>query len=108
MIEIEKYPCKDKPEAIARERVIQAEMKAKLNSDIPGRTDKEYQKEYYENNHEKLLEYQKEYRRDNHQKLLEKNKEKITCECGLTSFRSNIARHRKTDNHKKKMEALAN
>jgi len=82
MIEIEKYPCKDRPEAVARERVIQTEMKATLNSDIPGRTDKEYKKEYYENNHEKLLEYQKEYRQDNHEKIKEQQKQKITCECG--------------------------
>jgi len=45
MIEIEKYPCKDKPEAVARERVIQTEMKAKLNSLIAGRTPKEYRED---------------------------------------------------------------
>ena len=108
MIEIEKYPCKDRPEAVARERVIQTEMKAKLNSDIPGRTDKEYKKEYYENNHEKLLEYQKEYRQDNHEKIKEQQKQKITCECGCISTKTNFNRHRNTDKHKKKMEALAN
>ena len=138
MIEIEKYPCKDKPEAIARERVIQAEMKAKLNSNIPGRTQKEYnkqyshenrgkkletakqyykdnhekrleyKKEYYQNNHQKILEKHKQYHQDNREKRLEKNKEKITCECGCILTKYELKRHRNTDKHKKKMEALAN
>jgi len=149
MIEIEKYPCKDKPEAVARERVIQAEMKAKLNYNVAGRTYKEYcqdnrekiaeqkkqyrqdnrekiserdkqyrqdnrekfleyYKQYYQDNREKKREQAKQYRQDNHEKRLEKNKEKITCECGCSSSYANITRHRKSDKHKKNMEALTN
>ena len=77
MIEIEKYSCKDRPEAIARERVIQAEMKAKLNSDIAGRTIKEW-------------------RQDNCDKLSKQKKEKITCDhCGSIVNRGNISTHKK-------------
>jgi hypothetical protein len=70
MIEIEKYPCKDKPEAVARERVIQTEMKAKLNTEIAGRTKKEWKID----NRDKLLERQKQYERDNREKIAEKSK----------------------------------
>ena len=86
MIEIEKYPCKDRPEAIARERVIQAEMKAKLNSNIAGRKYKEYMKDnqekfkeyfkqYYQDNRDKRLEQSKQYRQDNRDKKLEYEKQ---------------------------------
>jgi len=71
MIEIEKYPCKDEHEAIARERVIQTEMKAKLNSVIAGRTTKEW----YVDNREKQLDKQKQYYHNNREKCLEKNKQ---------------------------------
>ena len=145
MIEIEKYPCKDKPEAVARERVIQAEMKATLNDNVPGRTKKEYYqdnreikleyqkeyrqdnrdkilekaKQYHQDNREKILEYNKQYRQDNREKISERRKqlyqdnrekmlEKITCECGCISTKGHLSRHRNTDKHKKKMEALTN
>ena len=71
MIEIEKYPCKDKPEAVARERVIQAEMKAKLNRDIAGRTKKEYRQD----NIEDKKEYDKKRYLDNRDNILEKKKQ---------------------------------
>jgi len=108
MIEIEKYPCKDKPEAVARERVIQAEMKAKLNTYIAGRTNKEY----HQDNREKILEYNKQYRQDNRVKLneLEKKRyiekrdeinerrsEKIPCDhCGSIVRKGDISTHKKT------------
>lgn len=123
MIEIEKYPCKDKPEAIARERVIQAEMKAKLNSNIPGRTVKEYhqdyrekiseqKKQYRQDNREKIAEREKQYRQDNHENILEykkqyyqnnrdvineKSKGKTTCNhCGSIVRKSDISQHKKS------------
>ena len=71
MIEIEKYPCKDVHEARARERVIQTEMKAKLNSDIAGRTRKEWVKD----NCDKLSEYTKQYNIDNREKIAEQRKQ---------------------------------
>jgi len=123
MIEIEKYPCKDKPEARARERVIQAEMKAKLNDNVPGRTKKEWgednkerlveqKKQYYQDNREKILEQRKQYSQDNHdkvlenkkqyyqnnrEKLLEYMKQKINCDrCGSIVRKGDIARHQRT------------
>ena len=124
MIEIEKYPCKDKPEAIARERVIQAEMKAKLNSNIPGRTQEEYRhdnydkrleqnkqyyqdnrdkrlehsKQYYQNNRDKMLERSKQYQINNPEKILEKMKERIICDvCGKDIAKYKKSIHQKTN-----------
>jgi len=93
MIEIEKYPCKDVYEAIARERVIQTEMKAKLNSEIAGRTCKQY----HQDNREKILEKQKQYYQDNRDELLEKQKQKITCDhCGSIVRKLDLLRHHKS------------
>jgi len=121
MIEIEKYPCKDKYEARARERVIQAEMKAKLNTDIAGRTPKEWwednkdrlkilNKQWRQNNKEYINEKMRQYRKNNPDKIKdyeksrcnkderkEKRKEKITCDhCGMLISKMNISTHKKT------------
>ena len=84
---------------------------------------KEQQKQYYrdnrdeisnyynkwkENNIDKLKEYNKKYKQNNYEKITEQQKQKTTCECGCSSTYSNIKRHRNSDKHKKKMEALAN
>ena len=61
MIEIEKFPCNNIKEALVRERYWLNELKANLNKTIPSRT----QKEYYDDNRNKLLEYAKEYRERN-------------------------------------------
>jgi len=93
MIEIEKYPCKDKPEAIARERVIQTEMKAKLNSNIPGRTQKEYHQDY----HEKISEQKKQHYQDNREKIAEREKQKMACDhCGIILYKKNMTRHKQS------------
>jgi len=119
MITIETYPCESKRELEIRERYHIETLKSKLNRVIPTRTKKEqYEdnkeiilnriKKYHQENRDKVLEYNKQYRQDNHNKIMEQKKEIITCECGLTSVRSSIARHRKSDKHKKIMEELNN
>jgi hypothetical protein len=119
MIAIETYPCESKRELEIRERYHIETLKPKLNKNIPTRTMKEYcednkelisekRKKYRQNIHTEILERKKKYRQDNRDKILEKQKEIITCECGLTSTRSSISRHRNTDKHKKKMEELNN
>ena len=87
MIEIEKFPCKDSLEARARERYWCEQLNATLNSNKPYITDneiKEYNKEYirnyYQNNKEYLTEYNNKYYQNNKDKLLEyklNNKDKI-------------------------------
>ena len=101
MIEIEKFPCNDKNEALKQERYWIETLKSTLNKVIPSRTSKEYkndnkeeiskknkqyreynksliaekQKVRYINNKETILEYQKQYYQTNANMVLEKNKQ---------------------------------
>jgi hypothetical protein len=93
MIEVEKYPCKDKREAERRENEVMKELKASMNTYKSFLTEeerkeynKEYKKEYYETNKEKIQEYyetnkeklqerMKEYRENNKEKIQEYGKE---------------------------------
>jgi len=59
----------------------------------------ECQKEYNEDNKEHILEYQKQYRQQNKQQLNERQNQKITCECGSSVARKNLARHNRTKKH---------
>jgi len=84
MIAIEEYPCDSKKKLETRERYYIDILRPTLNKNIPTRTDKEYrednkekinqkQKEYYENNKEKIAEKQKQYNKE----YYENNKEII-------------------------------
>jgi hypothetical protein len=119
MVAVETYPCENKRELEIRERFHIETLKSKLNKFIPTRTKKEqYEdnkemilnkiKQYKKDNCEKIKEQQKQYRQENRDKLLEQKKEKITCECGCILTKSHLNGHRKSDKHKKKMEALTN
>ena len=128
MIEVEKYPCKDKREAERREDEIMKELKASMNTYKSFRTDeerKEYEKqyrednketiqEYYETNKEKLQEYKKEYQENNKEKIQEYDKEyyethkdmirerinaKIACKCGTVIIRNSLKQHERTKKH---------
>ena len=63
---IEKFQdCNDINEASARERYWYELLNAKLNTNCPARNDKEYR----ENNKDKLQEYSKKYRENNKDKI---------------------------------------
>jgi len=98
----ENYPCKNKYHLEKREGELQREIN-NINKYIAGRTQKEWYednkeriKEYYQNNHQKILEKHKQYHQDNRERRLEKNKEKITCECGCIVSKNHIARHKRS------------
>jgi len=109
MIPIEKYQCNGKEELKIRERYYIELFKSKLNKQIPTRS----QKEYIENNKEKLQEYFKQYHIDNQEKkikiakefyeankeiLNEKIKQKVICDhCGCESTKGNLKRHQKSN-----------
>lgn len=62
MIEIIKQPCKDVAESHALERHYYELLNCNMNTQIPSRTQKEYDKEYYQINKDKIKQYQNEYR----------------------------------------------
>jgi hypothetical protein len=136
-----KYQCNDVVEQKLEEERIRRELKADLNSRCCGTGlnkielgEKEYKKQfyvknkdkiseqkkqYYTENKDKLLEYAKQYRSDNKDKvaeykkqhytnnkdkILEQMKQKVTCECGCIVSRTNLLRHKRTKTHIKLME----
>ena len=85
MVEIEKFPCKDKREADARERHWCEYYKSRLNMAVPGRNFEET-KEHYKK-------YNIEYYHTNKEKL----KEKVKCvKCGSVLLKNSLGRHKKT------------
>lgn len=66
---------------------------------------KEYFRNYYLQNKEKIDKYQKEYREENKEILKEKAGEKLTCECGCEVRRDGLKKHKKTNKHKISMES---
>jgi hypothetical protein len=60
---------------------------------------KEQKKEYRENNKEKINEYHKEYRENNKEKIKEYHEKKITCECGRTFRIDSKVRHERSKVH---------
>ena len=106
--------CCDLENAKKLERYYIELLGASLNSDVPGRTDEEYKKEYYQNNKQKINKYNKkyyqenkqemceqhkEYRQNNRQEISEKRKEKFTCICGSVTRKNDQARHWKSEKH---------
>ena len=82
---IEDYPC-DSLEQLRKREGYHIRSMATLNHRIAGRTDKEYyennkdklndqKKEHYKQNKDKILEHQKEYREQNKNKINERHKE---------------------------------
>ena len=72
---------------------------------------KETQKKYYEKNKEKYQEYQKEYLEANKEKIQEHYKKnwcvKVTCECGCSTRKDNITRHKQSSKHIYNMKEIA-
>ena len=89
----EEYPCNNKEQLEKREGEVIREI-ATVNKNIAGRNKKEYyeenhdkmvenMKQYRENNRDKIVEYKKQYEEKNRDKILEKNKERCKCDvCG--------------------------
>jgi hypothetical protein len=70
MIEIEKFQdCNDINEASAKERYYYELLNAKLNSNCPGRNNKEYKKEYYQDNKDNIQKNSKNYYENNKDKI---------------------------------------
>ena len=82
MVEIEKFPCSDKNEAVKKERYYYELLNSSLNTKSPNRTDeeiKEYSKKYnkqrYEDNKEVISELSKTRYKDNKDIYKQRNKQ---------------------------------
>jgi len=87
---LETFPCNSKDELSAREGYYIRTTNC-VNKCIAGRTDAEYREE----NREQYTEYQKQYYENNKEKL----NTKIECECGCHVTRRNLARHKTSKKH---------
>ena len=110
---LECYECEHDEELELREAYYIREYKKNnlcVNRNIPRRTDKEYrednkekmkeyQKEYREKNKQELAEKKKEYRQENKEILAKKANEKFTCECGSICRKLDKVQHFKTKKH---------
>jgi hypothetical protein len=110
------------------EAKYQLDLKPELNVKQEGRTQKEYiednrekiretqkeykknnkeeiskkQKEYRENNKEKIKQIDKKYYEDHKEEILEKKRKKCDCDCGGNYTYSGKTMHERTKKHKKK------
>ena len=99
---IKDFACNDKEELYKEEQVYINALQPNLNEKNAYRTEeqkKEYMKEYYESNKEKIKENEKEYREKNKDEIKEKMSVPITCECGTITQKWNLSNHRKTKKH---------
>ena len=97
MIEIEKFQdCNDINEASAKERYYYEVLNAKLNSNCPGRNNKEYKKEYYENNKDNIQKNSKNYYENNKDKI---NTHYICDVCNGRYTHNNRIKHINTEKH---------
>ena len=104
MIEIEKYPCNDENEARSRERYWYEVLNANMNTQCPTldvEKRKQYEKEFYVKNKDKIGEKCKIYRDRNKDKIKQKNNEKHQCKCGGFFTIVNKSHHSKTKMHLK-------
>jgi len=99
MVEIEKYPCKDRNEAGARERYWYEQLNANLNKCVPNRNYIESQKAYRQLNKNTINKQQSLYYKANKIILNEKQREKFVCDCGGNYTRANKSSHLKTKKH---------
>tara|TARA_R110002012_G_scaffold263018_1_gene445521 strand:+ start:78 stop:464 length:387 start_codon:yes stop_codon:yes gene_type:complete len=109
IILVENINCNSKEELLKKERWY-IENNECVNKRIPGRTNKQYYQEnkekiaklaktYNEINRKKVLEIKKKYRDSNKEKLLTQAAEKTTCECGAVVRKDCFLRHKKSKKH---------
>jgi hypothetical protein len=93
---VEDFPCSSKQELERREGWYQINNQC-VNRYVAGRTKKEYQKKYNEDNKEKHALYNKEYWKANKEKIRNDKKQKVVCEiCGSAVSKSYMTGHKKT------------
>jgi predicted GIY-YIG superfamily endonuclease len=108
MIEVEKFPCNDKQEALARERYWYEKLHAKLNTNVPNRNMTEYnstdktikrKQNFYNANRTAILEKQKTYNIQNVDIIKKYRAHTFECECGSIIQCVNKGQHYMTLKH---------
>jgi len=124
------FPCVSKLELTIEEERIRQLLTADMNmkscgSGLAGLTKSDYNKQYHEQNRDKIREQRKQpnkqyydqhrdeicekkkqYYEQNRDEIKEKNRQKVTCECGCDVVKYNLSRHRKSPKHFLLMEKL--
>ena len=110
IILLENFPCSSRDELHSKEAHYIKSMPC-VNKVIPNRSDKEYYqdnkekiienvKQYYKENVERITEYGYQYRKQNAERIREKKCEKFTCECGSPYTARNKAQHFRSQKHR--------
>jgi len=110
MLVIETVHYTIKHELLIRERFYIEFLRATLNKCIPARGKQERYKAYYENNKAQLVERSKAYYENNKERnkahiakrnkaYRETRKQLVTCDCGKSSTRVELTRHKKSKQH---------
>jgi len=100
MIEIEKYPCKNKREAEEREEYWRRHFNAKLNT-IKAYTTVEERLE--SEKYTQKIRYER-----NRLNILKKLSQRVPCECGSYVPKYNLSTHRKTKRHLNYLNSVYN
>ena len=102
---VEEYKCENIEQLRKREGEIIREM-ATLNNRIENRTHQEYNKQWKQNNRDRLNEERRERRKANPEKAREDylrwkewKQTKVECECGGVYRKSDKAKHMKSQHH---------
>lgn len=103
------YPCNNRQELELKEGYYIRNNEC-VNKHIPGRTEKEYrednkerlskyQAKYYHDNKERIVKQNTKYYQDNKERIAKRNNEKFTCSCGGKYTRSHKSQHMKSKKH---------
>jgi hypothetical protein len=116
MLEVKKFPCNDKREAMAEEDKVMKELKATMNAicavyDVEKHreTQKKCNIEYNKEHKDELLKYWKDYRVKNIDQINARTKEIVQCECGVfvTRKAKGSTRHIQSQKHKDGMKSFS-
>ena len=97
MILIKDFACNDREELNKEEQLCITALQPTLNTNNAYTNHQEYMKEYYENNKEEY----KKYYKNNREEINKKQSVPITCKCGKIYTHGHMARHKKSNIHKK-------
>jgi hypothetical protein len=110
MIEIEKFPCNDSNESLARERYWKEYFNANMNTQIPGIYNELGIQGYHKQYHilEQKNKRYKKYYIDNKDAIIKLKNKKFNCACGGKYTNSNRSNHLKSKTHQNYLDNLIN